>query len=81
MGILTMRATTSAFLQRLLSAEFPGIDAGRVTRMAINFVLSTAEVDCVLVGMRSVEEVAANAALADDEGARLDLRALHDRYA
>jgi hypothetical protein len=80
-GILTMRPTTCAFLPRLLSAEFSGIDADRLTRLAINFVLSTPEVDCVLVGMRSVEEVAANVALAEDDAARLDLRALHDRYA
>lgn len=80
MGVTTMRPTTCGFLQRLLCAGFPEIAPERVTRMAINFVLSTPEVDCVVVGMRRVSEVAANAALAEDTASRLDLRRLHDRF-
>jgi aryl-alcohol dehydrogenase-like predicted oxidoreductase len=80
MGVTTMRPTTCGFLQRLLCAEFPEIAPDRVTRMAINFVLSTPEVDCVVVGMRRVSEVAANVALAEDAARRLDLRRLHDRF-
>lgn len=81
MGVVTMRTATSGFLPRLLAAEFPGLDPARVARLAIRFVLSTPEVDCALVGMRTVVEVQANAALAADPTARLDLRALHDRFA
>ena len=80
MGVTTMRTATSGFLQKLFAEAFPEIDAARVTRAAIQFVLSTPEVDCALVGMRSVAEVMENAALAADASARFDLRALHRRY-
>ncbi len=80
MGVTTMRPTTCGFLQKLLAAEFPGMDTDRLTRLAIRFVLSTPEVNCVVVGMRSADEVAANLALADDAAARLDLTGLHNRY-
>lgn len=80
MGITTMRPTTCGFLQKLLAAEFPSMDTDRLTRLAIRFVLSTPEVNCVVVGMRSADEVAANLALADETAARLDLTGLHDRY-
>ncbi len=81
MGVVTMRSATSGFLPRLLAAEFPECDPARATRLALRFALSTPEVDCALVGMRSVAEVEANAALAADPAARLDVSALHDRYA
>jgi len=80
LGVTTMRPTTCLALPRLLAAEFPEIDARRVVRLAINFVLSTPEVDCVLVGMRTDDEVRRNVALAEDLDARIDLRALHERY-
>jgi aryl-alcohol dehydrogenase-like predicted oxidoreductase len=79
-GVTTMRPTTCGVLQRLVAAEFPEIDRDRVTRLALRFVLSTPEVDCVVVGMRTAAEVAANAALADDTAGRFDLRRLHDRF-
>jgi len=78
-GVTTMRPTTCGFLQKLLGSAFPGLDTAKLTRLAIQFVLSTPEVDCVVVGMRTAEEVAANVALADDDAGRLDLRALHTR--
>ena len=80
LGVTTMRPTTCLVLQRLIATELPEIDAGRLTRVAINFVLSTPEVDCVLVGMRTVDEVRANVQLAEDSAARIDLPALHRRY-
>jgi aryl-alcohol dehydrogenase-like predicted oxidoreductase len=80
MGVTTMRPTTCGVLQKLLTTEFPEIDTSRVTRLAINFVLSTPEVDSVIVGMRSTAEVAANVSLAEETGSRLDLRYLHDRF-
>lgn len=79
-GITTMRTTTSGFLQKLLTAAFPGLDAGAITRLALNYVISTPEVDCAIVGMKRVSEVIANIRLAEDSHARLDLRRLHDRY-
>jgi len=79
MGIVTMRSATSGFLQKLLAREF-GIDAERITRMCINFVLSTPEIDVTLVGMRNSKEVELNAALADDIEARYDLDELHNRF-
>lgn len=80
MGVTTMRPTTCGFLPKLLRAEFPQLDAARLTRLAIRFVLSTPEVDCCVVGMRTPDEVAANVALAADPASRLDLEALHNRF-
>lgn len=81
LGVTVMRPATSGFLQKLLPAAFPGLDASAVTRLAFQFVLSTPEIDCALVGMRSAVEVRENAALAADLSARLDLKALHHRFA
>ena len=80
MGVATMRPTTSGFLQQLLRREFPELDERRLTRLAINFVLSTPEVDCAVIGMRHPDEVVANAELAADTGSRLDVRDLHNRF-
>lgn len=80
LGIAVMRPATSGFLQKLLAAEFPELPADRVTRMALKFVLSTPEVDTMVVGMRTVGEVDANAALASDPADRYDPAALHQRY-
>jgi aryl-alcohol dehydrogenase-like predicted oxidoreductase len=80
MGVLAMRSATSGVLHKLLRQEFSELDAARITRLALRFVLSTPEVDCALIGMRTAEEVAANAALAADAAARFDLRALHDFF-
>lgn len=82
MGLVSMRTPTSGFLQRLLALEF-GADVAtpeRVTRLAVNYVLSTREIDVALVGMRGAREVELNCALVDDTAARYDLDALHDRY-
>jgi aryl-alcohol dehydrogenase-like predicted oxidoreductase len=79
-GVTTMRPTTCGFLQKLFAAEFPGMDVARLTRLAIRFVLSTRLVDSVCVGMRNVDEVRQNVALAEDKGAYLDLVSLHDRF-
>ena len=51
-----------------------------MTRLALRFVLSTPEVDSALVGMRTPAEVAANASLARDLAARIDVKALHDFF-
>lgn len=80
MGILTMRTTTSGVLRKLLQAEFPELPAERIARLAINFVLSTPEIDCALVGMNTPAEVDANVALAADDEIRIDVDALHYRF-
>jgi aryl-alcohol dehydrogenase-like predicted oxidoreductase len=80
MGIIAMRCATSGFLQRLLDRAFPGLDRSRLTSLAINYVLSTPQIDCALVGMKTSAEVDANCDLAEDQALRLDVRALHNRY-
>jgi hypothetical protein len=79
-GVTVMRPTTCGVLQKLLSASFPEIDRDRLTELAINFALSTPEVDCVVVGMRSEREVLANVMLEADARRRVDLRWLHNRF-
>jgi hypothetical protein len=79
MGIITMRTATSGFLQKLLKREF-GIDEESVTRMCINYVISTPEIDIALVGMRTPKEVDLNVALANDNNARYNLDELHNRF-
>lgn len=80
MGILTMRGATSGVLQKLLRTEFPELDDGRITRLALRFVLSTPQVDAALIGMRTPEEVRTNVALAADPSARIDVAGLHDFF-
>ena len=80
LGVLTMRTATSGFLQNLLTREFPELSADALTALAIRFVLSTPEVDCALIGMRTEREVLINVELAEDPSNRLDLEALNDRY-
>ncbi|HUS90406.1 MAG TPA: aldo/keto reductase [Phycisphaerae bacterium] len=80
LGVTTMRTTTCQVLPRLVALELPDADPARLVRLAIRFVLSTPEIDCALVGMRTAEEVRRNVALAEDPSARIDLKALHKRY-
>ena len=80
MGVVTMRPLTSGFLQKLFAEEFSGIPLEHVNALALKFVLSTPEVDVAVAGMLSSGEVEANAALASDPTARLDLKDLHHRY-
>lgn len=78
-GVVTMRTSTSGLLQRLMAAEFGGIDERKLTRMAIRYVLSTPEVDCALVGMQSLDDVRDAVALLADGAQRYDLAALNRR--
>ena len=80
MGVTAMRPATSGLLQKLMLSTFPELDRGALTRLAINYVLSTPEIDCAVVGMLNSDEVRENVALASDRSARLDLRSLHERY-
>lgn len=78
-GVVTMRTSTSGLLQRLMASEFHGLDLRELTRMAIRFVLSTAEVDCALVGMQSMDDVNDSLVLIGDGARRYDLPQLNRR--
>ena len=52
----------------------------RLRQALLSFVLSNPLVDCALVGMRTVQEVEANVAMAADPALRLDLDWMHERY-
>jgi aryl-alcohol dehydrogenase-like predicted oxidoreductase len=80
MGVTAMRPATSGLLQRIMRSGFPELDSRELTRLAINYVLSTPEIDCAVVGMCSIADVRENAVLASDTTVRFDLRALHERY-
>ena len=80
MGILTMRTTTSGFLQALLPLEFPGVTPAAAARLAIRFALSVPEVHCALVGMTCRNVVRNNLRLMHDPTQRLDPTRLHQRF-
>ncbi len=80
MGVTAMRPATSGLLQRIMATAFPDLDGDALTRLAVNFVMSTPEIDCAVVGMRSTSEVRKNAALAADRSLRMNLRDVHRRY-
>jgi len=74
-----MRTATSGFLQKILKREF-GLNEDAVTRMCIDYVLSTPEIDIALIGMRTPKEVEINIALADNTNIRYNLDELHNRF-
>ena len=80
LGIVTMRTTTSGVFQRWMRLVRPDDDFNYIPAL-IAFVLSNPLVDVALVGMRTVAEVEANVALADDQSARVDLAAVYNYFA
>jgi aryl-alcohol dehydrogenase-like predicted oxidoreductase len=80
MATAAMRTATSGTLQRWLRMVNPA-DTFDYTPALIQFVLSNPLVDVALVGMRDTAEVAANVRLWRDVGGRIDIAALHARYA
>lgn len=81
MGIVVMRPLTSGTFQKWLSWIDPGIENRvDVAKALLSFVLSNPLVDVAIVGMRTVQEVEKNVAIADDQRARIDLDELHTRY-
>lgn len=80
MATVTMRTATSGTLQRWLRMVNPA-DTFDYTPALIQFVLSNPLVDVALVGMRNADEVAANVRLWHDVDGRIDVAALHARYA
>lgn len=81
MGIILMRPMTSGVFQRLMAQSFPGIDPAAVGRLLLNYVLSDPYVDVALIGMRKPHWAEVNNAISDDVSSRLDLAALHYRFA
>jgi len=81
MGIILMRPMTSGIFQRLMAATFPQIPAEEVGRLLLNYVLSDPYVDVALIGMREPHLAELNAAISDDVASRIDLAALHYRFA
>ena len=76
-----MRPLTSGVFQRLMAMTFPQIPQEDVGRMLLNYVLSDRYVDVALIGMREPRLAEINNAISDDTAARLDLDALHYRFA
>lgn len=83
MGIVAMRPLTSGIFQRWLTTAFPdhNLDPARLNAALLSFVLANPLTDVAIVGMRSPDEVAANHAVSDAAGPRIDLDWLHERYA
>jgi aryl-alcohol dehydrogenase-like predicted oxidoreductase len=81
MGVLTMRTLTSGIFQKTMRRAFPRLAEADLDGFLLNYNLSNPFLDVVLVGMRRLEEVERNCALAADLPSRLDLEELHDRFA
>jgi aryl-alcohol dehydrogenase-like predicted oxidoreductase len=81
MGIILMRPMTSGVFQRLMAATFPQIPEDQVGRLLLNYVLSDPYVDVALIGMREPRLADINNDISDDIASRLDLAALHYRFA
>ena len=79
MGIVTMRTLTSGLLQKWVRMVNPA-NSFDYTPALLQFVLSNGLVDVALVGMRTVDEVARNVAIAENLDERIDIGVLHAKY-
>jgi predicted aldo/keto reductase-like oxidoreductase len=79
MGIVTMRAMTSGILQRWIQHVSPD-NTYDYTPALLQFVLSNLLVNVELAGIRTVDEVEQNAAIASDLDNRVSMDWLHERY-
>jgi uncharacterized protein len=79
MGVVTMRTLTSGILQSWIRAVNPD-DSFDYNAALLQFVLANPLVDVALVGMRDVETVERNVAIAGDVDGRLSLDRMHERY-
>lgn len=77
--IVAMRGLTSGVFQRWVRLVNPA-DEFDYSAALLQFVLSNPLIDVALVGMRTPDEVARNAAVWRDETRRLDLHDLWTRY-
>lgn len=78
-GTVTMRTLTSGLFQKWVRQVNPA-DKFDYTLALLQFVLSNPYVDVALVGMRTVDEVERNVAIAADVGGRIDIAKLHEKY-
>ena len=79
MGIVTLRAMTSGILQHWIQNTNPH-NTFDYTPALLQFVLSNPLVNVGLAGMRTVDEVEQNAAIASDLENRISMDWLHERY-
>jgi uncharacterized protein len=79
MGIITMRSLTAGLFQRWFNAAIPDAKVD-FSGPLLQFQLSNPLVDVALVGMRTVDEVEANVAVANDLSGRIDLEAIHQHF-
>ena len=80
LGIVAMRSLTSGVLQKFMSRAFPDVPDEAVSEAALGFALAYPEIDVVLAGMRTPDEVRRNIALADSSPL-YDPKAFHAFYA
>jgi len=74
-----MRAMTSGIVQRWIQKVNPE-NTFDCTPSLLQFVLSNPLVNVGLVGMRTVDEVEENVAIANDLDNRISMDWLHERY-
>jgi aryl-alcohol dehydrogenase-like predicted oxidoreductase len=79
MGITVMRSPTSGSFQKWIQMVNPA-NTFDYTRPLIQFVLSNPLVDVALIGMRTPERVAENAAICDAVDERIDIGELYHWY-
>lgn len=78
-GVVTMRTLTSGIFQQWVTAVRPNDDFD-FTPHLLQFVLSNPLVNVALVGMRTVDEVECNVAIANDMDGRVDHKKLQRKY-
>jgi uncharacterized protein len=79
MGIAVMRSPTSGSFQKWVQMVNPA-NTFDYTRALIQFVLSNPLVDVALIGMRTPDRVAENAAICDATNERIDIAELYRWY-
>lgn len=80
LGVVLMRPLSSGIFQKLMRHARPDIDQiVDLHALALNYVLSDSRISTAIVGMRRIEEVERNNALADASEQRIDLDWLHER--
>ena len=79
MGVVTMRSMTSGTLQKWIQMVNPE-NTFDYTPALLQFILSNKYVDVALVGMRDVDIVEQNVAIAEDLDGRISVEKLHERY-
>lgn len=79
MRVVTMRTATSGIFQRWVQMVNPG-NTFDYNEALVQFVLSNRLVDVALVGIRTIDVAQSCARLMNDEGSRIDVDALWNRF-